>query len=107
MSIVSAKSIVRNYYHFVDFLLIVLPPEIRIDPIQPVPLDGSVSLVCIGFGTPTITYEWRNTQGEIVSTSNVYNFTISDTSDYGYYTCEATNDDGNGSSRIEVAAPGL
>ncbi|XP_065894158.1 mucin-2-like isoform X2 [Dysidea avara] len=83
----------------------VLPPEVRIDPIDPVPLGESVSLVCRGFGTPTITYMWRNPQGDIVSTSYVYNFTIFDTSQYGYYTCEATNDDDSGSSRIEVAAP--
>jgi len=85
----------------------VLPPEVRIDPIEPVTLGESVSLVCRGFGTPTITYVWRNPQGQIVSTSNVYRFAISSIRQYGYYTCEATNNDGSGSARIEVAAPGL
>ena len=90
------------YLHF-----IVLPPVAQIDTIDPVLLNGMVSLVCRGFGAPNITYEWCDPDNNVVSDNNMYNFTITDIKQYGYYTCKVTNPDGSGSSRVEVEEPGL
>ena len=49
------------------------PPEVSVDDVDPVSLDGEVSLVC---RSRNVNYTWTDPQGNVVSSDPVFNLTL-------------------------------
>ena len=72
--------------------------------IDPVPIGFQATLSCSVSGTTPLTYNWtrQDNPSDVLSTDQVYTFTISDSSDYGSYVCGVSNSLGSDTDNVTV-----
>ena len=72
--------------------------------IDPVPIGFQVTLSCSASGITPLTYNWtrQDNPSDVLSTDQVYTFTISDSSGYGSYVCGVSNSLGSDTDNVTV-----
>ena len=79
-------------------------PMVTIASIGPVPIGSEATLLCSASGVSPFIFNWtRQVDPTVVlSTDQVYSFTISDSSGYGSYVCSVSNSLGSDTATITV-----
>ena len=79
-------------------------PNTAIASIYPVPIGFDATLSCSATGIVPLTYNWtrQDNSSVVLSTDQVFTFTISDSSGYGSYVCGVSNSLGSDSETITV-----
>ena len=79
-------------------------PMATIASIDPVPIGFQATLSCSASGTTPLTYNWTrpDNPSDVLSTDQVYTFTISDSSNYGSYVCGVSNSLGSDTDNVTV-----
>ena len=79
-------------------------PMATIASIDPVPIGFQATLSCSASGTTPLTYNWTrpDNPSDVLTTDQVYTFTISDSSGYGSYVCGVSNSLGSDTESITV-----
>ena len=82
-------------------------PNVTIASIDPVPIGFDATLSCSATGIAPLTYNWTRQDNpfDVLSTDQVYTFTISDSSGYGSYVCGVSNSFGSDTETIDVIPP--
>jgi len=82
-------------------------PVATIASIGPVPIGFTATLSCSATGVTPVTYNWtrQDNPSDVLSTDQVYTFTISDSSGYGSYVCGVSNSLGSDTDTITVEPP--
>jgi len=79
-------------------------PNAAIANIDPVLTGFNVTLSCNATGIAPLNYNWtrQDNPSAVLSTDQVYTFTISDSSGYGRYVCGVSNSLGSDTETITV-----
>ena len=79
-------------------------PITTISSIDPVPIGFEATLSCSATGIAPLTFNWtrQDNPSDVLSTDQVYTFTISDSSGYGSYVCGVSNSLGSDTETFTV-----
>ena len=95
---------INNTVMLVHFNYSTALPITTIASIDPVPIGFDATLSCSATGIGPLTFNWtrQDNLSVVLSTDQVYTFTISDSNGYGSYVCGVSNSLGSDTEIITV-----
>ena len=95
---------INNTVMLVYFNYSTVLPNTTIASIDPLPIGFNATLSCSATGIAPLTYNWtrQDNPSVVLSTDQVYTFTISDSNGYGSYVCRVSNSLGSDTETISV-----